>query len=245
MKNKDAYIYGRQPVLEALESGQAMDKILLKRNSKSHSISSIVKLAKEQQVYIQEVPIEKLNRLTKKNHQGVIGITALVQNFKVEDILSQVYAEGKIPLFLVLDGVTDVRNFGAIVRSATCMGVNAIIVGSKGSAQINEEVVKASAGALWQMPICKTMRLLDAIDYLKEFGIKVFASSLQTEHTISAIDFNQPTAIVMGSEGAGVGEKIMAKTDQAFKINMPGDFDSLNVSVATGMILYEAVRQRG
>lgn len=244
MKKKQNAIYGRQPVLEALEQGVDLDKIFLKKNSQSDVITKIVQLAKEKKVPMQQVPIEKLNRLTRQNHQGIFAFKAMIQYYELEDVLSQAYEKGEIPLFLVLDGITDVRNFGAIIRSAACMGVHGIVVPFKGSAQINEETVKASAGAIWQMHICRAFKISEALDYLKSNGVQIIASSLEAEKPLQGLSLKGPTCIIMGAEGEGIHPFLMDMSDEKFIIPMKGDFDSLNVSVAAGMILYEVQRQR-
>jgi len=242
--NKKKIIFGRHPILEALEDYQKIDKIYLKKNVKGEFYEKLYKLANEQNIPIQTVPVEKLNRITMKNHQGVIAEVGLISYSNVEDVLSVAYDSGKLPLFLILDKVSDVRNFVAIVRTALCMGVHAVIIPKKGSANINEEAVKASAGAILKMPICRVDSLEKTLDYFKSVGVSIVGADLTGSEYFHEISLAVPLAVVMGSEGAGLELGVMRRVDYLVKLPMMGKFDSLNVSVATGMILYEVVRQK-
>ena len=237
-------VYGRQPVIEALKEGKPFEKILLQKNLVGEEIYFIRKAAQSAEIPLQVVPVEKLNRVTGKNHQGVLGFGAVVQYFKLEDVLMQTYDRGETPLFLLLDEITDVRNLGAIARTALCMGVHAIVVPSRGSARIDADAVKTSAGALGKMNICRVQKIADAIKELKTNGIRVYGSSLFADIKLHETDLTLPCAIVMGSEDSGISKSVLKLCDQEFFIPMNGDFDSLNVSVAAGMILYETLRQR-
>ena len=250
MKKKDIFI-GRQPAIEVLRSDKAVEKIWLQKGASGPEIDEIKRLAAERRIAIQTVPKDKIAYMLfpvyqhqRPNHHGVVGVYGEVQYFKLEDIFDQVLSRGELALFLVLDGVTDVRNFGAIARTAEAMGVHAIVVQEKGVAQINSEAVKASAGAIHNVPICREKNLRDIYKYFALNGIQVVASSLDTEITIDEIDFTLPTAIVMGSEGKGIS--IMSKdySNKQFIIPMRGNINSLNVSVSAGMILYEVSKQR-
>lgn len=250
MKKKDIFI-GRQPAIEVLRSDKAVEKIWLQKGASGPEIDEIKRLAAERRIAIQTVPKDKIAYMLfpvyqhqRPNHQGVVGVYGEVQYFKLEDIFDQVLSRGELALFLVLDGVTDVRNFGAIARTAEAMGVHAIVVQEKGVAQINSEAVKASAGAIHNVPICREKNLRDIYKYFALNGVQVVASSLDTEVTIDEIDFTLPTAIVMGSEGKGIS--IMSKdySNKRFIIPMRGNINSLNVSVSAGMILYEVSKQR-
>lgn len=249
MNNKQAtnnLMYGRHPIMEALQSGQKFDKIFIQKGLRGDFFSKIHQLSKELAIPTQLVPIEKLNRLTnRKNHQGIVGFAALIPYYTVEDVLSKAYDEGEIPLFLLCDGITDVRNFGAIARTAACAGVHGIVITAKGTAPINSEALKASAGALQQMAVCKVRFLDKTIRYLQDNGLQIVASTLaEQSKLIQSIDLTIPTAIIIGSEGKGIAPKHQKMADQLAKIPIVGQFDSYNVSVATGMLLYETMRQR-
>lgn len=241
---KSSVIIGRQPVVEALESGRPIDKILFQSNVSGEIIGKIRQLAKEKNVPIQVVPAEKLNSYTRSNHQGCIALAALVQYMDLQQVIDHVTASGVAPLFVMLDGVTDVRNIGGIARTAVCCGAQAIIIPDKGVGALNEEAVKSSAGALEKLQVCRVGSLLKAIDDLHMNGIKVFVSAMDQVKKLHEIDFREPSCIVMGSENKGVQPYISKAADERFSIPMAGDFDSFNVSVATGIILYEAMKQR-
>jgi 23S rRNA (guanosine2251-2'-O)-methyltransferase len=241
---KSSLIIGRQPVIEAMQSGRSIDKILFQRNVSGDSIGRIRQLAREYNIPIQQVPPEKLHALTKANHQGVIAIAGLVQYMDLQQVIDHVVAKGETPLFLLLDGITDVRNIGAIARSAVCCGAQAIIIPDKGIAALNEEALKSSAGALEKIDICRVSSLMKAVDTLHLNGITVLATEMTAEKLISDVDFNIPCCIVMGSEDKGIFPALLKICDEKVKIPMPGNFESLNVSVAAGIVLYEAVRQR-
>ena len=205
---------------------------------------TIRELANKNNVPIQYVPAEKLNSITRTNHQGVIAFVALVQYMNLQEVIDHVVGNGEIPLFLMLDGITDVRNIGGIARTAVCCGAQAIIIPDKGVGALNEEAMKSSAGALEKIHICRVNSLMKAVDELHMNGIKVYASEMTAPKNLHEIDFKEPSVIVMGSEDKGVFAGLMKISDGTFKIQMVGDFESLNVSVATGIILYEAMKQR-
>ncbi len=237
-------IIGRQPLVEALQSGKGIDKILLQKNTTGEAINQIRQLAREQNVPIQVVPVEKLNGLSKANHQGVMAFVARVQYMDLQQVIDHVVSNGDLPLFLMLDGVTDVRNIGAIARSAVCCGAQAIIIPDKGVGALNEEAMKSSAGALEMIHICRVNSLLKAVDDLHLNGIKVFTSEMRAEENVYELPFTDPCCIIMGDEGKGVQPYLAKAADHFFKIPMATKFDSFNVSVATGIILYEAMKQR-
>ncbi len=241
---QSSMIIGRQPLVEALQSGKAIDKILLQKNATGDVLHSIRSLAREHHIPIQLVPVEKLNGLTRANHQGVIAIAALVQYLDLQQVIDHVVSEGIVPLFLMLDGVTDVRNIGAIARTAVCCGAQAIIIPDKGVGALNEEAMKSSAGALEKIHICRVSSLLKAVDDLHLNGISVFTSEMRADKNVFELNFNDPCCVIMGDEGRGVQPYLAKAADAFFKIPMAAKFDSLNVSVATGMILYEAMKQR-
>ena len=242
---KNTLIIGRQPLIEAIQTGRAIDKILFQRNVSGESIGDIRRLAKEYNIPIQQVPPEKMHSFTRANHQGVIAFAALVAYMNLQQVIDHVVGQGDIPLFIILDGVTDVRNIGAIARTALCCGAQAIIIPDKGTGALNEEALKSSAGALEKIHICRVGSLMKAVDELHLNGIKVFASEMTATARVADLNFTDPCCVVMGGEENGVFPALMKICDASFKIPMKGDFESLNVSVATGMILYEVMRQRG
>ena len=237
-------IIGRQPLIESIRSGRAVDKILLQRNTAGESIGEIRQLAREYNIPIQIVPVEKLGSLTKANHQGVIAFAGLVQYMDLQQVIDQVVGTGSAPLFVMLDGVTDVRNIGAIARSALCCGAQALIIPDKGVGALNEEAMKSSAGALERIQVCRVSSLLKAVDTLHLNGIKVYTSEMKASKKVFELPMSEPCCIVMGSEDKGVQPYIHKAADEFFTIPMAGDFDSFNVSVAAGIILYEAMKQR-
>ena len=241
---KSSLVIGRQPLIEAIQSGRAIDKILFQKNISGDSIGAIRQLAKEHNIPIQHVPPEKLFSLTKANHQGVIAFAALVSYMNLQQVIDHVVSKGEVPLFVMLDGVTDVRNIGAIARTAVCCGSQAMIIPDKGVGALNEEAMKSSAGALEKINVCRVNSLMKAVDELHLNGIKVFASEMTASHLIHEMDLKEPCCIVMGSEDKGVFAPLMKICDEKYKIPMVGQFESLNVSVATGIILYEAMKQR-
>ncbi len=244
MQKKNTLIFGRHPIVDAIESGKAIDKLFLQQGIRGEFEKKIRKLSKQFNIPLQVVPKERLARFTRGNHQGIVGYLALVDYYKVEDVLPMIYERGETPLFLILDGVTDVRNFGAIARSAVCCGVHAIIIPSKGVAQINADAIKASAGTLPKIAICRVHSLIRAIQELQLSGVQVLASDLKATEQLAAMDFGLPTAIVLGAEGEGVSKAVLGVVDKNFIIPQQSTTDSFNVSVATGIMLYEATRQR-
>ncbi len=241
---QSSLIIGRQPLVEALQTGKPIDKIMLQKNASGDSLQSIRQLAREKNVPIQIVPVEKLNGLTKANHQGVLAFVARVQYLDLQEVIDHVVSAGNAPLFLMLDGITDVRNIGAIARSALCCGAQALIIPDKGVGALNEEAMKSSAGALEQLHICRVGSLLKAVDTLHLNGIKVFTSEMRAEMHVAELPFTDPCCIIMGAEGKGVQPYLAKAADHFFKIPMASSFDSFNVSVAAGIILYEAMKHR-
>jgi 23S rRNA (guanosine2251-2'-O)-methyltransferase len=241
---KSAYVIGRQPLIESLQSGRPIDKILFQKNVSGDAIAQIRELAGQLRIPIQYVPVEKLNSITRANHQGVIAFAALVNYLNLQEVIDHVVSNGETPLFVMLDGVTDVRNIGAIARTAVCCGAQALILPDKGVGALNEEAMKSSAGALERINICRVNSLMKAVDELHMNGINVFASEMTADKMVFDIDWKIPAAIILGSEEKGVFPPLMKICDGSFKIPMTGEFESLNVSVATGMVLYEAMKQR-
>lgn len=244
MEEQNLLIYGRHPVLDAIESGKTIDKLLLQQGTRGDLEKEIRQLSKMHGFPVQVVPKEKLNKIVRGNHQGIVGFISLVPYYKLEDVLPGIFERSQTPLLVLLDGVTDVRNFGAIARSAELAGAQAIVTSLKGSAQINADAMKTSAGALSKIPVCRETSIMAAVELLQLSGIQVFASDLQAEKAVFEMDFTQPMAIIIGSEGEGVQSALLRKADELFIIPQVGTTDSFNVSVATGIILYEAMRQR-
>jgi 23S rRNA (guanosine2251-2'-O)-methyltransferase len=243
LKSSDLII-GRQPLVEALQAGRAIDKILFQRNVSGESIGEIRKLAEKRGIPIQQVPVEKLNSFTRANHQGVIALAALFAYLDLKLAIDEVVGSGQTPLFVLLDGITDVRNIGAIARSAVCCGAQALVIPDKGIAALNEEALKSSAGALEKIHICRVSSLLKAVDSLHLNGFLVFASSMKSDKKVFELPLELPCCVMMGSEDKGLQPYLNKAADQLFTIPMAGNFNSFNVSVAAGIILYEAMKKR-
>ena len=243
-QSKKNIIAGRNPVIEALRSDQMIDKILLFKNASGEAINEIRLLAKEQNIPVQFVPIEKLNATTNTQHQGVIAWKASVQYHDLQQVIDWVISKGETPLFLLLDSITDVRNIGAIGRSAVCCGAQAIIIADKGVGALNEEAMKSSAGALEKIQICRVNNLLKAAETLHLNGIAICASEMKATKKIYELDLQMPCCYVMGNEEKGIAKSLLELADERFAIPMSSEFDSFNVSVAAGIILYEAMKQR-
>jgi 23S rRNA (guanosine2251-2'-O)-methyltransferase len=241
--NKSSIIIGRQPLIESLQSEKAIDKILFQKNISGDAVGIVRELAKEKNIPIQYVPVEKLNSVTRANHQGMIAFAALVKYIELQQVIDHVVGAGETPLFIILDAITDVRNIGGIARTAVCCGAQAIIIPDKGVGALNEEAMKSSAGALEKINICRVNSLMKAVDDLHMNGIKVFASEMTAQKNLHELDFKEPSAIIMGSEERGVFQVSLKFPMKVLKSD-ERDFESLNVSVATGMILYEAMKQR-
>lgn len=241
---KSSLIVGRQAVITAMEEGRQLERIYLQSNVHGDTIDAIRKLAAENLVPINKVPVEKLNNFNVFNHEGCVALIARVQYQDLQDVISFVVEKGEAPLLLLLDGITDIRNIGGIARSAYCLGVHAIIIPDKGVGALNEDAVLTSAGALDKIPVCRVNSLLKTIDELHLNGIRVYATEMRAETTIAGADLAAPCAIIMGAEEKGIYPALLKSCDETIRIPMQGDFDSLNVSVATGIILYEAFQQR-
>ncbi len=241
---KNTKIFGIRAVIEAIDSGKTIDKVFLQKGLRGELFSELEKLIRRHSVNTSYVPVEKLNRLTDKNHQGVVAQISPIEFYDLEDLVLNVIESDKTPLFLLLDQISDVRNFGAIIRTAECTGVNGIIIQKKGAAPINGDTVKTSAGAVFKVPICKVDHIKDAMFHLQASGIKVIAATEKTKNTIYDVSFEMPCAIIMGSEGKGITPSIIKLADERAKLPLYGEIESLNVSVACGAFLYEVVRQR-
>ncbi len=241
---KDNIIYGFQPVIEAIKSGKVIDRLFVQKNLHPHKDQIVRQITKLHEIPLQYVPKEKLNRLTMHNHQGLVAFISAIEYTDIEVLLPGVFEKGKTPFILILDSITDVRNFGAIARTAECAGVDAILIASKGAAQVNEVAVKTSAGALNRIPVCRNHNLKDAITFLKQSGLKILAATEKADTLYYVTDYKMPLAIILGSEERGVSGEYLKLCDETIKIPLNGEIESLNVSVATGIVLFEAVKQR-
>ena len=243
MKENDL-IFGIRAVIEAIQADKEIDKILIRRDLQSNLSRELFEVLKGRSIPVQRVPGERLDRLTRKNHQGVIAFMAAVTYQHLEDLVPFIYEQGKDPFILLLDGVTDVRNFGAIARTCECAGVDAIVIPAKGSVTVNADAIKTSAGALHSLPVCKEKSITQAIRFLQASGVKVYAASEKAHANYTEIAYNGPTAIVMGAEDTGVATDNLRICDEMIKIPLFGHIESLNVSVASSILIYEVVRQR-
>lgn len=237
-------VFGIRAIIEAIKSGKEIESLYLQRGLTGGIILELRSLLKENEMGFQLVPVEKLNRLTPKNHQGAVAFISPISYDKIENIIPLIYEKGEVPLILMLDGITDVRNFGAIARTAECAGVHALIVPSKGSAQINPDAIKTSAGALYKIPVCRHESLFRTAKFLQDSGLQLIACTEKTNDYLYQPDYTVPTAIIMGSEESGISSDMIRIADHLAKIPMFGEIESLNVSVSAGILLYEAVRQK-
>jgi 23S rRNA (guanosine2251-2'-O)-methyltransferase len=242
---KNEMIFGVRAVIEAIEAGKEIDKILVKKDIQSELSKELFAALKGTNIFVQRVPVERINKITTKNHQGVLAFVSAVTYYKVEDVVPTLFEEGKVPFFVMLDGVTDVRNFGAIARTCDCAGVDAIIIPSRNSVSVNADAMKTSAGALHTLPVCKEQSLTAAIKYLKDSGFKIVAATEKGDYDYTKANYKDPVCIIMGAEDTGVSYDHLALCDEWIKIPLFGKIESLNVSVAAGILIYEAVKQRG
>jgi len=238
------YIFGIRAIIEAVEAGKTIDKLFIQKGLHNDLFAELWKLVREKRINYKHVPLEKINRLTRKNHQGVFAFISPIDFHNIEDVIPKLYEEGKNPLVLVLDRITDVRNFGAIARTAECAGVDTILIPEQNAAAINADAIKTSAGALHKVTVCRTWNLKLALQFMKESGIQLIGCTEKTQDDMYKADYTTPTAIIIGSEEDGVSPEFLKMCDSRAKIPMNGRIASLNVSVATGVILYEAIRQR-
>jgi len=245
MTGKDHYIFGIHAVLEAAQAGKDLDKVLVKRGAGSDLLKKLLGILGSLDIPVQQVPVEKLNRITGKNHQGVIALLSEISYVDITTLLPSIFEKGENPLILLLDGVSDVRNFGAIARSAECAGVHAIVIPFAGSAAINADAIKTSAGALHRIPVCRHRDLLTVTRFLKDSGLRIFAATEKASESLYITDMTGPAAMIMGSEERGVSAQLLKEADVCVAIPLKGTIASLNVSVAAGIMLFEMVRQRG
>ena len=244
MIDKSQVVFGIRAVIEAIESGKQVDKVLMKKDLGGELARELLSVTREYNVPVQHVPVERINKVTRKNHQGVIAFMAAVDYYHVDDIVPALYDEGINPLVVVLDGVTDVRNFGAIARTCECAGVNCIVIPERNSVSVNADAVKTSAGALNYLPVCRERNLVKSVQYLRDSGFKVMGASEKTDLNYTKADFTGPVAIVLGAEDTGISTDVLKLCDTLVAIPEFGQINSLNVSVAGGIMIYEVVRQR-
>ncbi|WP_303009056.1 23S rRNA (guanosine(2251)-2'-O)-methyltransferase RlmB [Coprobacter fastidiosus] len=241
---RNEMIFGIRAVIEAVEAGKDIDKILIKKDLQSDLAQELFAAVRGRNIVVQKVPIEKINRMSRKNHQGVLAFISAVTYQHLDDIVPGLYEEGKNPFIILLDGITDVRNFGAIARTCECAGVNAIVIPERGSVSVNADAVKTSAGALLHLPVCRESSVFEAVRFLKNSGFRVIAASEKAVVNYTNIDYTVPVAIVMGAEDTGVSKEVLRLCDDMVALPQMGVIGSLNVSVAAGVMMYEVVRQR-
>ena len=240
----DEYIYGIRAVMEAIEAGKDIDHLLIKKDLSSDLAAELLAVAKQYGIVTRRVPVEKINKITRKNHQGVVAVLSAVTYYKLEDIIPDLYEQGKLPFIVLLDGITDVRNFGAIARTCECAGVDAIVIPEQGSVSVNGDAIKTSAGALHHIPVCREKNILSAVKFLKNNGLQVVAANEKTSTLYTQADFTSPVALVMGAEDVGISPEVLRQCDTLVAIPEYGHISSLNVSVAAAIMIYEVVRQR-
>ncbi len=238
------YIFGIRAIIEAIEAGKEIDKVFLKKDFTGELASELLDILRTHRIVTQRVPLERLNRITRKNHQGAIAMISAVTYSTLGNLVPQLYEEGRLPFIVALDGITDVRNFGAIARTAECCGVDALVIPQRGSVSVGADAVKTSAGALHYLPVCREKNISGAINFLKNSGFKVVAVSEKATANYTDIDYTEPTVLVMGAEDIGISPEVMRLCDNKVAIPMFGHIESLNVSVASAVIMYEVVRQR-
>ena len=237
-------VFGIRAIIEAIQSGTIIDKVFIQKDLNSDLMKELLRVIKQKNINFSYVPAEKLNKLSSKNHQGAVATISPISFVQIEELIETVLDKNDKPLFLILDQLSDARNFGAIIRTAECTGVDGIIIQKQGSAPVNGDTIKTSAGAVFNIPICKVDHIKDAIFHLQASGIKTIAATEKTENNIYNINFNSPVAIIMGSEDRGINPSVLKIVDEKAKLPMFGNIGSLNVSVACGAFLYEAIRQR-
>lgn len=245
MTEKNEMIFGVRAVIEAIQAGKEIGKVMVKKDIQSELSKELFAALKNTQIPVQRVPVERINKITRKNHQGVVAFISPVTYQNTEDIVPLLFELGKIPFIILLDGVTDVRNFGAIARTCECAGVDAIIIPSKNSVSVNADAVKTSAGALHTIPVCRESNITKTIKFLKNCGFSIVAATEKGDYDYTKGDYAKPVCIILGAEDTGVPYEHLALCDEWIKIPLFGTIESLNVSVAAGVIIYEAIKQRG
>lgn len=241
---RNDYIFGIRAVIEAIEAGKEIDKIFIKKDLQGELAQELFDKMKEYRIPAQRVPVERINRITRKNHQGVVALLSAVTYHRLDMLVPQLYEEGILPFMVLLDGITDVRNFGAIARTCECAGVDAIVIPEHGSVTVGADAVKTSAGALHHLPVCRERNILGAVRFLKDNGYRIVAASEKADINYTQADYTGPVAIVMGAEDTGISPEVLRQCDTFVSIPQFGKIGSLNVSVAAGVMMYEVVRQR-
>ena len=244
MIEKDEFIFGIRAVIDAIKSGKEIEKMVIKKDINGELINELFALIKERHLVVQRVPVEKINRITRKNHQGVVAFLSAVTYYNVEEVVPVLYEEGINPFLIVLDGITDVRNFGAIARTCDCAGVNAIVIPERNSVSVNADAIKTSAGALNYVPVCREKNLVNVVKFLKTSGYKVVGASEKSSVNYTKGDYTGPVALILGAEDKGISNDLLKLCDDFVSIPEFGNINSLNVSVAGGVMMYEVVRQR-
>ncbi|MFA6871585.1 MAG: 23S rRNA (guanosine(2251)-2'-O)-methyltransferase RlmB [Bacteroidaceae bacterium] len=241
---KSEMIFGVRAVIEAVQAGKEIDKILVKKDIQSDLSKELFDAVRDLMIPVQRVPVEKINRITKKNHQGVVAFISSVTYQTTEQMVPFLFEQGKSPFFVMLDGITDVRNFGAIARTCECAGVDAVIIPVKNSVSVNADAMKTSAGALHTLPVCREQSLTRTLRFLKNSGFKIIAATEKGDYDYTKANYTDPVCIIMGAEDTGVSYDHLALCDEWVKIPIIGKIQSLNVSVAAGVLIYEGVKQR-
>jgi 23S rRNA (guanosine2251-2'-O)-methyltransferase len=244
MQKESDCIFGLRPVIEAIKAGKQIDRLLVRQGLQGALYHELMAEVRNHNIVYQIVPLERIELVTRKNHQGVLAWLSLIEYQNISNLLPLIYEKGEDPLIIALDGVSDVRNFGAITRTAECLGAHAIIIPEKGSARITAEAIKTSSGALHSFPVCREKSILRAIEFLKDSGLKVICAMEKTGTAVSEADLKGPVVLILGSEDKGISRELIALADYKIKIPMKGNIGSLNVSVAAGIIIYEITRQR-
>ncbi len=242
--NQENYIYGLRAIIEAVEAGRQIDKVFIKKDLQGDLASELLAVLRQNRILTMRVPVERINRITRKNHQGALAILSAIEYTRVGILVPELYEQGRLPLMIALDGITDVRNFGAIARTAECCGADAILIPERGSVSVGADAVKTSAGALLRLPVCRERNLASAVRFLRDNGYRAVAVSEKVETNYTEADYTGPTVLVMGAEDVGISAEVMRECDTMVSIPMFGQIQSLNVSVAAGVMMYEAVRQR-
>jgi len=244
MLKESECIFGLRPVIEAIKAGKEIDRLLIRQGLQGALYHELMTEVRNHEIVYQIVPVERIELVTRKNHQGVLAWLSVIEYQHIANLLPMIFERGEDPLLIALDGVSDVRNFGAIVRTAECLGAHSIIVPEKGSARITSDAVKTSAGALHTFPVCREKSILRAVEFLKDSGLKVISAAERQGKPASEADFTGPAVLILGSEDKGISRELINLSDVLVKIPMKGKISSLNVSVAAGILLYEAMRQR-
>src|SRR5574344_3084272 len=242
---EEQLVYGLRPVQQALRSGKEIDKIYIQSSLQGTIFPQLKPDLHGRKIYLQYVPIERLNRLTRNNHQGIIAVMSPIEYYDFESVVTKIFDEGRVPFIVMLDRVTDVRNLGAIARSCECAGVDAIVVAQHSSAQINEDAIKTSAGALLRLPVCRQVNLKTTLNLARQMGLTVYGATEKGNQLYTQANMTMPLIVVMGSEENGISSELLHMCDEKLKIPIKANIESLNVSVAAGVIMYEVVRQRG